>query len=326
MRSVKPFSERDPFRVGVVALACVVLLAVGVTVLSQVHLGQRSYTAILAHTAGLRTGESVEVAGVPSGEVTGIELRDRDVEVTFTLDRAVELGPTTTAEVKVATLLGTHYLAVHPRGGGSLPDDQIPLAQTSVPYNLQDVLDQGTTTLQRLDPVKLADALTAVSGTLERSSGAIGPALTSVGRLSALVEKRSDQTSALLVAARQVSQLLSSNTRDIYGLMQQTTLVVSEVTARRQAISQLLVRTRTLSDALTGLVRDTRADLRPALADLDTALAALKQEDGRLQKALELTAPAMRYVANATGTGPWLDLLSRSVIPTDDQQCAVGRC
>ena len=107
--------------------------------------------------------------------------------MTFTLDGDIDLGTTTTAAVKVATLLGTHYLEVHPRGTGSLPDDQIPLAQTSVPYNLQDVLDQGTQTLEQLDPVKLADALTAVSDTLQTSGDDVGPALEGIGRLSQVV-------------------------------------------------------------------------------------------------------------------------------------------
>lgn len=323
---MKALNTRDPFRVGVVALAFLVLLGAGVVVLSTVQFGTRSYTAVLSHTAGLRVGESVEVAGVPSGEVTDIALRTKDVEVTFTLDKGVDLGTESTAEVKVATLLGTHYLAVHPRGAGSLRDDQIPLAQTSVPYNLQDVLDNGTTTLEELDPVKLAQALTAVSSTLEQSSNDVGPALTSVGRLSALVSRRSSQTSQLLTAAKGVSDLLNSNTKDIYGLMRQTTLVVSEVTARREAISRLLVRTRVLADSLTGIVRDTRADLKPALADLDDALAALSREDAQLKKVITLTAPAMRYIANAAGNGPWLDLYTKSVIPADDQLCLVGDC
>lgn len=324
---MKAFSARDPFRVGVVAILALVLLGGGVVVLSRVQFGASSYSAILQHTAGLRTGESVEVAGVPVGEVTGIRLREDDVEVTFTLDSDIDLGPTTTAAVKVATLLGTHYLEVHPRGAGALPDGQIPLAQTSVPYNLQDVLDQGTETLEKLDPVKLADALTAVSNTLDRSGSDVGPALQGIGRLSAVVAKRSDQTAQLLQAARGVSQLLSDDSANIVDLMKQTTLVLSEITQRREAIHNLLVRTRTLSVALSDIVSQSQGDLRPALADLDRSLASLRQEDASLKNLLTVMAPAVRYLTNASGNGPFLDLyVNGPLLPADDQKCRLGNC
>ncbi|GAA4128382.1 MlaD family protein [Nocardioides fonticola] len=324
---MKPLNTRDPFRVGLVALLALVLLGVGVVVLSRVQFGATTYTAILQHTAGLRVGESVEVAGVPVGKVTGIELREDDVEVTFTLDDAIDLGTTTTAAVKVATLLGTHYLEVHPRGSGSLADDQIPLAQTSVPYNLQDVLDQGTQTLEDLDPVKLADALTAVSNTLERSGDDVGPALEGIGRLSQVVAKRSDQTAQLLQAAEGVSKLLADDSDDIVELMKQTTLVLSEITQRREAIHNLLVRTRTLSEALSGIVTDAEGDLKPALADLDTSLVSLRREDDELKNLLTVMAPAVRYLTNASGNGPFLDLYVQGpVLPTDDQKCRLGNC
>lgn len=324
---MKPLTTRDPFRVGVVALAVLLLLGVGVVVLSRVQFGASSYTAILQHTAGLRTGESVEVAGVPVGEVTGIRLREDDVEVSFTLDDDIDLGPTTTAAVKVATLLGTHYLEVHPRGAGALPGDQIPLAQTSVPYNLQDVLDQGTRTLEELDPVKLADALTAVSDTLERSGDDVGPALVGIGRLSEVVARRSDQTAQLLRAAQGVSRLLADDSASIVELMKQTTLVLSEITQRREAIRNLLVRTRSLSEALSGIVSEAGGDLKPALADLDVSLASLRKEDAALRDLLTVMAPAVRYLTNAAGNGPFLDLYVQGpVIPADDQKCRWGDC
>ena len=80
--------------------------------------------------------------------------------VSFVVDEGIELGSETTAEVKVATLLGTHYLQVDPQGSGNLADGRIPLDRTSVPYNLQDVLEGGTKNLRaagRRDPGAGAD-------------------------------------------------------------------------------------------------------------------------------------------------------------------------
>jgi phospholipid/cholesterol/gamma-HCH transport system substrate-binding protein len=319
---MKPLVARDPFRIGVVAIVCGALLGLVVLVLSVANFGTTSYTAVLEHTAGLRKGEDVQVHGVSVGRVTGIELVDKHVMVSFVVDDGIDLGSETSAEVKVSTLLGTHYLQVDPQGSGSLADGEIPLERTSVPYNLQDVLEGGTENLQALDAETLADALTAVSETLSASTGDIGPALQGVARLSEVVTTRSSQVGALLKSARSVADQLSGSSDDIVGLMEQTNLVVAEVTARREAIHRLLVETTGLSDALTAIVTQTRDDLGPALQDVNLALESLNKEDDALKKVLDVMAPAVRYVANATGNGPYVDLYGHDpAIPADDALC-----
>lgn len=328
-RSVRtPLSARDPFKVGLVAIVLAGLVAGLVVWLSVVSFGTGTYTAVISHTAGLRPGEDVQVHGVPVGEVRSVELRDTDVLVTFTVDEGIELGEGSRAAVKVATLLGTHYLEVDPAGGGRLADGRIPLERTSVPYNLQDVLEGGTRRLEELDAPRLARALTAASRTLAAAGDDVGPALDGVARLSELVAARSGQTGELLRAAEQVSLRLHESDADITGLMEQATLVVREVTVRRQAIRRLLEQTTALSEALTAIVTETRADVAPALRDLDLALDALNAQDASLERVLDVMAPALRYVANATGNGPFLDLyVDDPAIPADDSLCQLqGGC
>src|SRR3546814_8149936 len=92
---------------------------------------------------------------------------------------------------------------------------------------------------------------------------------------------------------------------DIITLMAQTNLVVSEVTARREAIHRLLVEATEVSRALTSIVNSTKGDLKPALEDLNDVLDFLNKEDDTLTRVLDVMAPAVRYVANAAGNGPW---------------------
>ncbi|WP_028654278.1 MCE family protein [Nocardioides sp. J54] len=325
---MKPMNERDPLRIGVITLVVIGLIGAAVVALSIANFGTRTYTAELEHTAGLRTGEDVQVHGVSSGKVTGIRLEEDHVVVTFALDSDIELGERTTATVKVATLLGSHYLEVDPNGTGSLADGRIPIERTGVPYNLQDVIEEGTTALDELDPELLAEALTAMAGTLGASEKEIGPALQGVARLSEVVAKRSDQVGDLLESTRKVTDQLSDSSKDIVGLMKQANLVVSEITARKDAIHRLLVETTDLSKALTAVVKSTNGKLDPALDDLDKVIKTLNGQSKQLTHLLEVMAPAVRYVANATGSGPFLPLyLEAPAIPADDTTCKLqGAC
>ena len=317
---MKALVSRDPFRIGLAAIAVGAIVGLLVMATTFVSFGARSYTALLEQTAGLRPGEDVEVYGVPKGEVKSIELAGDTVLVRFVVDKDVELGERTTAAVKVATLLGTHYLAVTPAGSGRV--DTIPLARTSVPFNLQDVLERGTASLDELDPELLARALTETSKTLSATSDQIEPALTGVARLSEAVQKRSDQTGALLAAARGVTSQLAASSTDIVALMRQANLVIAEITKRRAAIHTLLVETTTLADNLAAVIDQTKQDMGPAVRQLNAVLQTLRDEDATLKNVVDKIAPTVRYFANATGNGAWGDLwLKDPALPPDDAGC-----
>jgi phospholipid/cholesterol/gamma-HCH transport system substrate-binding protein len=324
---VKPLSARDPFKIGVAAIAVLALLAVGVVYLSQANFGKKTYSAVLTQSAGLRAGEAVEVHGVVSGKVKKVAIEGTTVKVDFTVSKDIALGSDTTATVKVATLLGTHYLEVDPKGGGSLPGGTVPLAHTAVPYNLQDVLNEGSAKLEELDPVMLSKALAAAADVIGSSKDEIAPAISGVAALSDVIAKRNTQVAALLQAARSVSDQLTKSSPDIVELMKEATLVTQEITSRREAIHTMLVETTRLSQALTSVITRSRADLKPALASLDSAIRSLNKQSDVLTSALDELAPASRYVANALGNGPWLDLnVHAPAIPTDEGRCALGDC
>ncbi len=324
--SAQALRRRDPFTIGIAAFVAIGLLGLLLVFLSRASFGTRSYSALLPHTAGIRVGESVQVAGVDSGKVRSIELDGRHVRLEFTLDRDVHLGRATTAQVKVATLLGTHMLAVDPRGPGELPDDTIPLSQTSVPYNLQDVIDQGTGALQELDPKLLGQALGTVADTLRASGPELLPALRGIDRISDVVSSRSVQFGKLLQASRRVTDQLSASSGDLVRLMKQTNLVVAELTQRRQAIHRLLVDVADLSTSVRGMLAQTDADVGPALRDLERVQTVLRAHDQDLRGVLRNLAVGSRYIANAAGNGPWIELYFPPGAPDDTECKRSGGC
>ena len=93
------------------------------------------FTAEFANAAGLAAGDPVYVAGVPAGRVENIVLTGRHVDVEFRLDDNRTVGNTSTASVRLETVLGKRYLDVRPSGvddGGNT----IPIDRTTVPYSL----------------------------------------------------------------------------------------------------------------------------------------------------------------------------------------------
>lgn len=322
---MKPLSERNPFRVGVGLIVVLAVLGLGLVGLTKVTFGKRTYTAMLAQTAGLRPGEAVDVHGVVVGTVKSTDLDGTAVKVTFTLDKSIRIGDRTTAAVEVATLLGTHYLAIDPQGSGTI--SQIPLERTSVPYNLQDVINGGTTKLRQLDTTALSKALASVADVLGKSKNDIEPALSGVAALSKVISDRSGQLDELLAAAQSVAQELRSDSGDIVGLERQADLVITELTSRQAQIRALLTGATSLARSVSGVIGRTQAHLGPALTSLDTVVRSLTAQKKEIAHVLGMIGPAARYVSNALGNGSWLDINSKGgLLPSDDQKCALGDC
>lgn len=320
------FSRDNPFRIGIAAVVALGLLGVAVLVISVVPIGARSYTAEFEHTAGLRAGEGVQIAGIEVGEVTSLDLAGDRVVAHFTVDSDIELGRESTATVKVGTLLGTHYLAIDPRGSGELADDRIPLGRTFVPFNLQDVIDEGVSALGRIDARKIGEALSVVADTLRSAGPELEPAFDGVTRLSRLISAREQQIGDVLQATRRISDQLATSTGDLVELMEQSHLVIQELVRRREAIRDLLGDVRSITASINGILDDNEAKVKPMLRDLDAVVRVLRERDEKLTTALHNLAVTARYFANATGDGPFVNLHLPDAVP-DKVRCGpTGGC
>lgn len=300
--------RRDPRQIGIVGIAIVAVIGTLVVALSVMPFGRNVYTAYFEHTAGLRVGEEVQVAGVGVGDVTGIHLDGDQVAVTFTISKDVDLGPDTRAEVKIATLLGSHYLEISPGGDGDLPDDTIPVAQTTVPFNLQDVIEGAGDTLPQYQIDRIADSMEVLSEVLDTAPDHLRPALDGVLDLTDLVVNRSDQIAQLLEAASILADDLNASSDGVFELMEQTNLALGELIARRAVIRAVLRDARTLTEHISGAIEDNEDRFGDVLDDFGRMVDLFDEYDAELTASIQGMALMAHYFSNASGTGPWIDL------------------
>jgi phospholipid/cholesterol/gamma-HCH transport system substrate-binding protein len=97
--------------------------------------------------------------------------------------------------------------------------------------------------------------------------------------------------------------------------MRDSDVLFRALVSRRDAIHDLLVSTSTLSEELTALVTQSRADLKPALDHLENVVAVLNKNEDNIDNSLRLMAPFYRVFANTLGTGPWFDTYIMNLPP-----------
>lgn len=307
---MKPFRERNPVVIGVIGFAMLALLLVGAFRADQLPLigGGDTYYANFSEAGGLKTGQEVRVAGVSVGKVKAIDLQGDKVHVKFLLDKGTRFGTETGAAIKVKTLLGSMYLALTPSGPGQLAKGAtIPVSRTVPPYDVVAAFSDLSETTDKIDVPQLSKALDEVSALTENTPDDFRGAIKGVSDLSRNLAARDDQVNTLLVNLKKVTGVLNSRNTQLETLFKDSDVLFSAVAARRDSIHNLLVATTELSDQLRALVKDTRADLKPALSQLNTVTDMLRAREGDLDEALRVMGPFDRVFANALGSGPWFD-------------------
>jgi phospholipid/cholesterol/gamma-HCH transport system substrate-binding protein len=307
---VIPFRERNPLPIGAIGLGLIGLLLFGAFNAQNLPLigSGDVYHAAFSEAGGITKDDDVRIAGVRVGKVTGIELENAHVRVDFKITGDAAFGPQTSASIRLKTLLGQKYLALVPSGAGQLPQDsEIPLARTVSSYDIVDAFSDLTSTTEQINTGQLAGSLDVMAKEFRDSPEQVKLALNGMSRLSMTIAARDDGLRSLLARANRVSATVASRNNTTAKLINDADLLLVELQARREAIHTLFTNTSDLAIQLTGLVRDNRAALKPALDQLTGVLAVLTSHEHDLDKIIAEMAPFTRVYANTLGTGRWFD-------------------
>jgi phospholipid/cholesterol/gamma-HCH transport system substrate-binding protein len=313
-----PFRERNPVIVGAVSLAVISAFILAAFKADNLPLigGGDTYYAAFSEVGGLKANDEVRVAGVRVGKVKSIELRGDQVRVEFKVDKGVKFGTATGADIKVKTLLGAMYLGLAPSGRGQLKEGSvIPASRTTSPYDVVEAFAGLADRAQKIDTRRLGRSLTTLGTLTENTPEEFRAALAGLSDLSRTIAKRDQQLNTLLRHTKKVSTVLGDRSGDLTTLMRDGDLLFRALANRRQSVHNLLVATSQLSVQLTGLVKDTRADLKPALDHLGNVVDVLNKNQDNLDNSLRLMAPFYRVFANTLGNGPWFDTYIQNLPP-----------
>ena len=316
-----PFRDRNPVTIGAISLAVIAALMVIAFKAADLPVigGGDTYYASFSEAGGLKPNDEVRIAGVRVGKVRSVELKGDRVRVKFQVGTDAKFGTQTGAEIKVKTILGSMFMALKPAGSGQLKEGaEIPVSRTSSPYNVVDVFEGLAERSERIDTGRLAKSLTTLADLTRNTPEEFRSALQGVSALSSNIAARDEQINTLLGNLKRVSTVLDARDQDIVGLMKDSDVLFRALVARREAVHNLLVSTSRLSTELTALVKQSRADLAPALDHLQNVVAVLNKNEDNLDNSLRLMAPFYRVFASTLGNGPWFDTYIQNMPPVPD--------
>lgn len=327
---MRKFRERNLKIIAVVSAAFLLLftyLALNFTHLPLVS-NQKTYQADFSTALGLAKTDVVTIAGVRVGSVNGMTLQNSPegpvARISFSISGGYHLGSLTRADAKVINPVGVEYVELTPAGSGSL-NGPIPLSRTTSPGTLTGDLNQlasdtAGTNVQQL--TKSIEVLTqSLAGTAPATTRA---AIQGIANLSGILANHQSQISELIVQADQLTSTVNQHSGQLVQLLGSANLVLQVLSQRKAAINQLLTTTGQLTAQLDHIIVGDQAQLDPLLNDLQSVSGFLARDSNAVSAAMPLLEAFDRYAANATGSGPYADVVSPTLVLPDNvfKQCS----
>lgn len=139
--------ERTSVNVSVGLFVLLGLLALGYlsVKLGRVSLlggGAYFVTAEFPSVGGLKTGSTVEIAGVEIGRVEGIALKDYEALVTLRINLGIKLQEDAIASIKTKGLIGEKYLRISPGGSEKIIPPGGRIREVEAPVDFEELLSK----------------------------------------------------------------------------------------------------------------------------------------------------------------------------------------
>ncbi|WP_286131336.1 MULTISPECIES: MlaD family protein [Actinomycetes] len=308
---------RSPVSVGFIGILVVLMAAASAFYLRSLPLvgAGVTYTANFSEAAGLRPRAEVRVAGVKVGAVQSVELDGSTVRVQMKV-QAAWIGDHTTASIQIKTVLGQKYIALDPQGSElANPRDVIPLSRTTSPYDVIEAFSDAADQIGEVDTNQLATSMRTLSDAFSGTPADLRSSLEGLTRLSETIASRDQKVQELLAATKDTSKILADRNQEFERLINGAGQLFEELNNRQQSISRLLSSTITLSDALSGIVKDNQEQIGPTLETLRQVIVILNDQNQNLRQLITYMAPMFRLYANVLGNGHWFEGIIKNLLP-----------
>jgi virulence factor Mce-like protein len=213
-------------------------------------------------------GNSVRVLGVRVGRVTDVQVTADVAEVEIRIDDPdIELPADVKATLVPESLLGERYVQLFPayEGGPTFTGDRIPLADTSVPAEQDELLRGLQDYFGAIDPDSVSEFVTNAASILEGNGEDLNRLIEEGSSVLSTLARKKDNLAGLITELNQLTLTLSTRQESIARLIGTYNVVVGTLTDNRAALEGTV---QGLNAAMTELASLLTEHRNPLAADV----------------------------------------------------------
>ncbi|WP_428338961.1 MCE family protein [Mycobacterium sp.] len=257
----------------VIALAGVGIMAFGyIRLPAMFGIGQYKVTIELPRSGGLYPRGNVTYRGTQVGKVESVDLADDGkVEAVLSLNSGIDIPSNLSAEVHSQTAIGEQYVALLPRDATSPPlknGDVVPMTHTSVPPDIDKLLDAANRGLQAIPRDNLKTAVDEAYVAF----GGLGPELSRLirGATTLGIDARAnlDSLTTLIDQSAPVLNTQTDTADSIQAWASNLATVTNELRGNDTALAGLIEKGAPAADQARQLLERLQPSLPVVLANL----------------------------------------------------------
>ncbi|GBC88828.1 putative phospholipid ABC transporter-binding protein MlaD [bacterium HR13] len=296
------------FKVGAFVIAVSLAFAFLILTFGEIPFlkpGVKVYKVYFDNVAGLSKGAEVRVAGIKSGKVRSVELKDGKVEVIFEVDKSINLYRDASAQIGTLGLMGDKYLAINPGNPSSGPLSEGQVIQKTYGYADTDRLVKELTNASesmklmvenfqlilmenREDIRRIVQNLEMLSDSLNKMALENRENLRqTIANLNILVASLSRTLPSTIASIERLSndldRVVVENRGDIKESLENLRSLTSDL---RTSLPELVKNLNDLSRNLNAIATENRENLRATTSNLAELTTSLKKSSQDLQSIL----------------------------------------
>jgi len=256
--------------------------------------------------AGLVDGDDVRLAGLPVGQVAGIDVVDGDAVVRFVVDDAVTLPADTAVSVRWRNLIGQRYLSLRPGSGAATLADGDEVTVTDDVVDLGRIVNQLSPLAQAVGPDQVNRILTALVVAFEGNEAAFDTLTADLGALAAALADRGALLGQMQADYATITDAIASRDGQIAAMVTNLSAITGTLDATDQLIDTALAEFAAFAHGTEAVLSRSRDDLGAVLDQLPVLTGTAVQHLDQIERAIRTLPPMMDAVLPTINRGPYL--------------------
>jgi phospholipid/cholesterol/gamma-HCH transport system substrate-binding protein len=297
------------FKFALFALVCIVLL-VGLAVrIGNVSLFSSRHTvnAALSDVTGLAGGDTVNIAGVPVGQVSSIGVQHGHALIAMSINNTVSLRRSTDVGMRWHNVIGQKEIELYPGKSGALLADgaTIPMSHDVTDASIDKFLNSLGPVLASINPTEANAFVENVSGALEGDTAQINQLINSGAAVSTTVQALDSQVGSIIGNLDQVLTALASRSGDIDSLVTNLQTVSSALASKNSLLDGVVGNLSQVATDLAGLIGNNHSTITSTIDNLQAVAADIQNNQTNLSNSLSTLGQGLAPYIQISQWGQW---------------------
>jgi phospholipid/cholesterol/gamma-HCH transport system substrate-binding protein len=248
--------------------------------------------AEFTRAVGVYPGAPVRVLGIDVGTITDVTPVEDRVVVSMEVDSGTTLPADATATIVPVSVLGERYVQLAPvyDGGPTLrPGTTIPVARTSVPAEIDELLQGMQDYLGAIEPANASELVTNLAELLEGQGEDLNRLIGNAAGTFELLADKSDELSAIVDSLAELTESLGGRTEAVQELVRSYDTLSGVLAENRDDIDAFVIELDRAAVELAELLTRHREPLQEDIEVLTTVGRTLVRNLDSLDRLLEST-------------------------------------